>query len=90
MKVDALIDEIFFKGYIFHRKNYTREHDEIFITISRTNVQKIVNFYVYIGLIRPELNFENIYGKIKVHGFRILSSEMLTDEEIVIGLIEKL
>ena len=48
---------------------------------------KIVNFYVDI---RPELKAENIYGKIKVQGFRIVSSEMLTDEEIVIGLIEKL
>lgn len=87
MRVDALLDEIFFKGSIFHGKNYTCEHDEIFITISKTNLDKIVNFYVDI---RPELKAENIYGKIKVHGFRIVSSEMLTDEEIVIGLIEKL
>ena len=87
MRVDTLLDEIFFKGSIFHGKNYTREFDEIFITISKTNVEKIVDSFISI---RPELKSENIYSKLKVHGFRIISSEMLTDEEIVIGLIEKL
>jgi hypothetical protein len=85
MEANELIDQIYFKGSIFRGKNYTREINEIFISLSKTNVEKIVLHFIEI---RQELKAENVYGKIRVHGFNIVSSEMLTDEQIVIGLIE--
>lgn len=86
MKTIKLIDEIYFKASIFQIKNHV-EQDKIFITISKTNVEKIVDYFFSTI---SEFKDKNVYGKIKVHGFNVISSEMLTNEEIIIGLIETL
>lgn len=83
MKTEDLIQQLVYEIRFYQSKNMFDEN--IVITISENNIKKIVNYH------NKEFGLNTtIYFPIRFLGHRVISSEMLKDNEFIIGQINKL
>jgi hypothetical protein len=83
MKTENLIEKLIYEIRFYKSKNHFQEN--IVITISVNNIEKIVNYY------NKQFGFNvTVYGEIKFLGNKIISSEMLKDNEFIIGQISNI
>lgn len=82
-----LIDEIIIKGAIFRERIFDKQK-EIVITISEKNFQMLLKHIkdTYYNLIEPSTT----YSAFTIYGYKIVHSVMLSDDSIVVGLINKI
>ncbi len=80
MIVEDLIYKIRVQIYVYESKNIKTE--DVVIAISENNIKMIIEY------VSGTTNI--VYSSLRLFGRRIVSSEMLTDNEILIGEISKL